>query len=225
VKPQLDAAMEDTPVVVIVGPRQSGKSTLAALVAGERDARQVTLDDAGPRAAANADPTGFVEALEPPVVIDEFQKVSFGTEVPSDPIQRAQSPIKVHEATKEKVRYAALMAGLKQAELVERAVDEYVERHREDFAQRMEQAQEALLGGKSATLAHSLGVGEADVRRVGGVAPDQLGAHRPRRATSNQARPPEGQSPRASHSSASAAKIKPKSASRRRSSTKRPSAA
>jgi hypothetical protein len=47
---------------------------------------------------------------------------------------RAQSPIKVHEATKEKVRYAALMAGLKQAELVERAVDEYVERHRELFA-------------------------------------------------------------------------------------------
>jgi hypothetical protein len=34
VKPRLDAAMEDTPVVVIVGPRQCGKSTLAALVAG-----------------------------------------------------------------------------------------------------------------------------------------------------------------------------------------------
>ena len=44
------------------------------LVAGERGARQVTLDDAGPRAAANADPTGFVEVLELPVVIDEFQK-------------------------------------------------------------------------------------------------------------------------------------------------------
>lgn len=66
--------MDDTPVVVVVGPRQCGKSTLAALVAGERGARQVTLDDAGPRAAANADPTGFVEALELPVVVDEFQK-------------------------------------------------------------------------------------------------------------------------------------------------------
>jgi hypothetical protein len=66
--------MDDTPVVVVVGPRQCGKSTLAALVAEERGARQVTLDDAGPRAAANADPTGFVEALELPVVIDEFQK-------------------------------------------------------------------------------------------------------------------------------------------------------
>jgi hypothetical protein len=140
---------------------------------------------------------------------------------------RAQSPIKVHEATKEKVRYAALMAGLKQAELVERAVDEYVERHREDFAQRMEQAYQALLGGKTATLAYSLGVEEADVQRVGGVSSDQLGgSRRPRRATSNQASSPEGQSARGSHSSASAAvKTKPKSTSRRRSSTKRPSAA
>lgn len=140
---------------------------------------------------------------------------------------RAQSPIKVHEATKEKVRYAALMAGLKQAELVERAVDEYVERHREDFAHRMERAQEALLGGKTSTLAYSLGVGEADVQRVGGVASDQLGgSRRPRRATSNQASAPEGQSARGSHSLASAAaKTTPKSTSRRRSSTKRPSAA
>lgn len=140
---------------------------------------------------------------------------------------RAQSPIKVHEATKEKVRYAALMAGLKQTELVERAVDEYVERHREDFAQRMERAREALLGGKAATLAYSLGVEEVDVRRVGGVSSDQLGDSRsPRRAVSNQASSSEGQSARGSHSAASAAsKTKPKSTSRRRSSTKRPSVA
>ncbi len=140
---------------------------------------------------------------------------------------RAQSPIKVHEATKEKVRYAALMAGLKQAELVERAVDEYVERHREDFAQRMERAQRALLGGKSATLAYSLGIEEADVQQVGGVSSDQLGGSRSaRRATSNQASSPEGQSARGSHSSASAAAgTKSKSTSGRRSSTKRPSGA
>jgi hypothetical protein len=154
-----------------------------------------------------------------------------GTEVPSD-IMRAQSPIKVHEATKEKVRYAALMAGLKQAELVERAVDEYVEHHRELFALRMERAQEALLGGKASALAYSLGVGEADVERVGGVASDQpgdrpeIGQRRPRRATSNHASSPEGQSARGSQSSASAAsRTKPKRTSRSRSSTKRPSAA
>jgi hypothetical protein len=61
---------------------------------------------------------------------------------------RAQSPIKVHESTKEKIRYAALLSGLQQAELVERAVDEYVERHREEFGHRMERAREALLGAR-----------------------------------------------------------------------------
>ena len=146
-------------------------------------------------------------------------------------MSRAQSPIKVHEATKEKVRYAALMSGLKQAEFVERAVDEYVDRHRDQFALRMERAQQALLGGKASVLAYSLGVEEADVQRLGGVASDQLdrseiGQRSPRRATSNQAGSPEGQSARGSHSTAPAAvKAKPNSTSRRRSSTKSPSVA
>lgn len=139
---------------------------------------------------------------------------------------RAQSPIKVHQATKEKVRYAALMAGLKQAELVERAVDEYVERHREDFGDRMERAREALLGGKASALAYSAGLSQHDVEHVGGVAPDQAGSRKPRRATSNQAKSPEGQSARGSPTSARAAsKTSRKSTSRSRSSTKRPSAA
>ena len=140
---------------------------------------------------------------------------------------RAQSPIKVHEATKQKVRYAALMVGLKQAEVVEQAIDEYVERHREEFTRRMEQAREALLGGKESTLAYTLNVDEADVQRVGGVASAQLdGSRKPRRATSNQASSPEGQSARGSDSAASAAsKTRRKSTSRKRSSTKRPSLA
>lgn len=66
--------MADTPVVVITGPRQSGKSTLAEQLAGEIGARHVTLDDAGPKAAANADPAGFIEQSELPLLVDEFQK-------------------------------------------------------------------------------------------------------------------------------------------------------
>jgi hypothetical protein len=85
---------------------------------------------------------------------------------------RAQSPIKVHESTKEKVRYAASMTGLKQAEIVEQAVDEYVERHREEFAARMERARQALLGGQAATIAYMSGVTEEDIARIGGVKPD-----------------------------------------------------
>jgi len=47
---------------------------LAEVIADERGARQVTLDDAARRAAANADPAGFVEQLQLPAIIDEFQK-------------------------------------------------------------------------------------------------------------------------------------------------------
>lgn len=74
IKAGLDAALDDTPVAIVVGPRQAGKSTLASAVAEERGARYVTLDDDGPRAAANDDPTGFVENAALPLCIDEFQK-------------------------------------------------------------------------------------------------------------------------------------------------------
>ncbi len=139
----------------------------------------------------------------------------------------ARSPIKVYASTKERVRHAALLSGCNQAELVDRAVSEYVERHREEFASRMDRAREALLGGKASALAYTLGVSEADVERVGGVAADQPAASRkPRRATSNQASSPPGQSARGSQASASAAsKTSRKSTSRSRSSTKRPSGA
>lgn len=74
IKAGLDAALGDTPVVIVVGPRQAGKSTLASIVAEERGARYVTLDDDGLREAANDDPTGFVENTALPLCIDEFQK-------------------------------------------------------------------------------------------------------------------------------------------------------
>lgn len=66
--------MDDTPVVVIVGPRQCGKSTLAEQIAADRGANLVSLDDAARRAAANVNPTGFIEERDLPLCIDEFQK-------------------------------------------------------------------------------------------------------------------------------------------------------
>lgn len=66
--------MGDTPVVVITGPRQSGKSTLAEQIGERIDAQRVTLDDPAVKAAANADPAGFVEQARLPLLIDEFQK-------------------------------------------------------------------------------------------------------------------------------------------------------
>ena len=68
-------ALQDTRVVFVMGARQVGKSTLTTVVA-EQDhpARVVTLDDRNTRAAALADPTGFVAGLDSAVVIDEVQR-------------------------------------------------------------------------------------------------------------------------------------------------------
>ena len=69
-------ALGDTPVVVIQGARQVGKSTLAELVASEApDAQRVTLDDQSSLAVAESDPTFFVEqAAGALLVIDEAQR-------------------------------------------------------------------------------------------------------------------------------------------------------
>jgi predicted AAA+ superfamily ATPase len=69
------AALSDTPVVMLVGGRQTGKSTLATHL--ERDGRQadyVTFDDPTQLAAARRDPVGFVEGLGGPVILDEIQR-------------------------------------------------------------------------------------------------------------------------------------------------------
>lgn len=53
-------ALEDTPVVVLQGARQVGKSTLASLLAADRKALMVTLDDPSTLAVAGEDPAFFV---------------------------------------------------------------------------------------------------------------------------------------------------------------------
>ena len=58
--------------MIVVGPRQSGKSTLARQVIPER---YVSLDDPGPLAAATADPDGFIAQFTRPTALDEVQKV------------------------------------------------------------------------------------------------------------------------------------------------------
>lgn len=76
IAPAVRAALADTPVVMLHGPRQVGKSTLARQIAdSERPARRyLTLDDAAVLAAAEADPAGFLAGLDGPVVIDEVQR-------------------------------------------------------------------------------------------------------------------------------------------------------
>ncbi len=68
-------SLSDSPVVLLNGARQTGKSTLVQkLAAGEHPARYITLDDAGVLAAAHNDPAGFLAGLEGPVILDEIQR-------------------------------------------------------------------------------------------------------------------------------------------------------
>ena len=80
------------------------------------------------------------------------------------------APIKVSQATKEKVRLAAALLDVKQSEFVEAAVNEAVERRASEFAAGVKRAHEALLGGQTAAIAFVLGKSEEDVRRVSGDA-------------------------------------------------------
>ncbi len=75
ITPRLLAALEDTPAVMLVGPRQAGKSTLVKeLAAGEHPARYVNLDDLRTLDAVDEDPVGFIEEADEPLVIDEIQR-------------------------------------------------------------------------------------------------------------------------------------------------------
>jgi predicted AAA+ superfamily ATPase len=72
--PSVEAALDDTPAVLLIGPRQSGKTTLCQWVAERRGGRVISLDEAAVHSAASADPDGFIGALEGFIVLDEIQK-------------------------------------------------------------------------------------------------------------------------------------------------------
>lgn len=72
VQQKLLQALQDTRVVLVVGPRQAGKTTLAKLHAN-RQRPYLSLDDHATLAAARSDPSGFVRGLTG-AVIDEVQR-------------------------------------------------------------------------------------------------------------------------------------------------------
>ena len=97
---RLAEALEDSPVVLIHGPRQCGKTTLAQLTCApsyltlrgdlldlrgdplspggssqHRDYTYISFDDAGVREGARTDPLGFVADLPERVILDEIQRI------------------------------------------------------------------------------------------------------------------------------------------------------
>ena len=72
---QILQALKHFPVLLLTGARQVGKSTLVqSLIGPSWKARYLTLDDRAVLDAALRDPDGWINANEPPLVIDEVQK-------------------------------------------------------------------------------------------------------------------------------------------------------
>lgn len=74
IETQLIEAAQDTPVLVINGSRQVGKSTLAESIFKETH-EYFTLDDLSTRIAISRDPLLFLENLKKPIILDEVQRL------------------------------------------------------------------------------------------------------------------------------------------------------
>ena len=72
IEPRLNEALEDSPVVLIQGPRQCGKTTLARTACPSHS--YISFDDDVVRGGAAADPMGFIADLPERVVLDEVQR-------------------------------------------------------------------------------------------------------------------------------------------------------
>jgi len=68
-------AIADTPVVLIHGSRQCGKTTLAVELGDELGYHYLTFDDDTQRQAALSDPIGFTKSLPEYTILDEIQRV------------------------------------------------------------------------------------------------------------------------------------------------------
>ena len=73
IESRLAEALSDTPVVLLAGPRQAGKTTLARRVAAGGLMRYLSLDDQATLLSAREDPVGLVRSLDR-AVIDEIQR-------------------------------------------------------------------------------------------------------------------------------------------------------
>jgi uncharacterized protein len=74
-KSSLLQAFKVSPVTLLVGPRQTGKTTLMREIAEELGMHYLTFDTLKQLVAAQDDPEGFIAGLETPIIIDEVQRV------------------------------------------------------------------------------------------------------------------------------------------------------
>lgn len=151
----VEETLKDTPITVIQGARQVGKSTLARMVA-DREAQVVSLDGAANYNAARADPDAFVRQTDRLLVIDEVQRVPGLIRAMKDAVEADRRPgrflitgsanLLEIPGTEESLAGRAetiVLYGLSQGELT---------RHREDFTDRLLAGNERSLRPRGATL-------------------------------------------------------------------------
>ena len=73
IEPRIAEALLDTPVVLLAGPRQAGKTTLVRQIAAQQGLRYLTMDDELTLLSAREDPVGMIRSLDR-AVIDEIQR-------------------------------------------------------------------------------------------------------------------------------------------------------
>jgi hypothetical protein len=70
---ELRRSAAEYPVVTLLGPRQSGKTTLARMAFPDK--AWISLEDPDVRMAAEMDPRGFLGEVSAGAILDEVQRV------------------------------------------------------------------------------------------------------------------------------------------------------
>jgi len=72
---KLEKTLKRSPVVLLTGARQTGKTTLVKQLCQHKGYSYITFDDLRYLSAAQNDPISFISNLELPVILDEIQRV------------------------------------------------------------------------------------------------------------------------------------------------------
>lgn len=75
IKTDILIAAQDTPVIMVNGTRQTGKSTLMKGLFPTNSPAYITLDDMHTLGLARSGPQAFVQSLSEQVILDEIQRV------------------------------------------------------------------------------------------------------------------------------------------------------
>jgi predicted AAA+ superfamily ATPase len=89
---RLAAALSDTPVVLMHGPRQCGKTTLARQAGDARGYAYFSFDDTVVLEAARADPLGFAADLPDRTILDEVQRAPWLFAALKTTVDRRRTP-------------------------------------------------------------------------------------------------------------------------------------